>query len=414
VRQADSYATVNPTPPGGVQGAQNPGDTTRPRIVLAHDWLVGLRGGERVLHHIARVAARLGSVEAILTMFDDGAPLTDELDAIPRQVATLGRLPGALRMRRWLLPVYPAAVGQLSDRLALMHRMQRIDLVVSTSSAAIKGLRTPPGVPHVCYCHSPARYLWSQADQYGGRFQRLGLRAFGGALRSWDRATAGHVDAFLANSTHVARLIATAYGREAKVIHPPARTEFFTPGTEPRERHWLAVGAIEPYKRFDLAIEAARRSGVPLRIVGDGSVRAALERSAPAHVRFLGRVSDEQLRREMRTAAVLLFPQVEDFGITAVEAQACGLPVAARAEGGALDIVRDGQTGALCDGSPETLAEAANRAAACDPARCVANARRFSEASFEQAIQVEFEHHLKRPAAGPASQPHERPAEHRP
>lgn len=357
-----------------------------------------------MLHHIVRVAQCLGHAEAILTMFDDGGPLTPELDALPRQVSTLGTLPGSFKARRWMLPLYPAAVGQLTDRLLGMHQRRPIDLLVSTSSAAIKGLCPPAGVPHVCYCHSPARYLWSQADQYGP-LQRLGLRAFGKPLRAWDRSTAAHVTTFIANSTHVAYLIKSAYDRDAAVIHPPARTTFFTPGNEPRGDHWLAVGAIEPYKRFDTAIEAAKLAGAQLRIVGDGSVRAGLERSAPSNVTFLGRLSDEDLRHEMRTAAVLLFPQVEDFGITAVEAQACGLPVAARNEGGALDIVQDGTTGALCDGSPKALAEAANRAVGCDSKDCVANAERFGEDRFEAAIDAVLRAHLERPAPAPVRQP---------
>ncbi|MEQ9096635.1 MAG: glycosyltransferase [Phycisphaerales bacterium] len=366
---------------------------------------MGLRGGERVLHHIARVAGRLGHVEAILTMFDDGRPLTPELDALPRQVSTFGSLPGALAARRWMLPLYPSGVGQLTDRLAAMHRRRPIDLLVSTSSAAIKGLCPPPGVPHVCYCHSPARYLWSQADQYGGRLQRLGLRMFGGSLRAWDRSTADHVSTFIANSTHVAGLIERAYGRESTVIHPPARTDYFTPGEELRGEHWLSVGAIEPYKRFDTAIEAAKLAGAELRIVGDGSVRGELERSAPSNVSFMGRLSDEALRHEMRTAAVLLFPQVEDFGITAVEAQACGLPIAARGEGGALDIVQDGATGVLCDGSASAMAEAAKRASACGSRACVENAQRFSEDRFEAAIEAELIAHVDARAPRPAHPP---------
>lgn len=384
-----------------------------PRIVLAHDWLVGLRGGERVLHHVAEVAQRLGCVECILAMFDDAGPLTDRLDALPRQIAPIGRLPGALTLRRWMLPVYPAAVGQLSERLAHMHRLRPIDLIVSTSSASIKGLRPPPGVPHVCYCHSPARYLWSQGEQYSGRFQRLGLRVFGGALRSWDRATSAHVTAFIANSTHVARLIERAYDRSSTVIHPPVRTAFFTPGGEARQPHWLAVGAIEPYKRFDVAIEAAVLAGVPLRIIGDGSVRRSLQARAPSNVTFLGRVGDSRLRDEMRSASVLLFPQVEDFGITAVEGQACGLPVAGRRVGGARDIVRDGVTGAFFDGTPEGLADAAARAASCSEAACVENAQRFSEAVFEQQIEAVLRQHLPSRAAEPASQRRSGPAAHR-
>ncbi|GIW74800.1 MAG: glycosyl transferase [Phycisphaerales bacterium] len=356
---------------------------------------MGLRGGERVLDRIAVVAEELGRVQALLTMFDDRRPLTPALDDLPRIVSWLGRTPGSLALRRWLLPLYPAAVGQLSERLARLHHQQRIDLLISTSSAAIKGLRPPPGVAHLCYCHSPARYLWSQTDQYGQGLAGLGLRLAGPALRAWDRQTAAHVTTFLANSRHVAELIDQAFGRPARVVYPPVRTDWFTPDpATPRGEHWLAVGALEPYKRFDLAIEAARLARTPLRIVGDGSARRALQRIAPDHVRFLGRLGDEQLREQMRSASVLLFPQIEDFGITAAEAQACGLPVAARNKGGAAEIVLDGQTGALCDGSPAELAHAARRAQRCDPAGCVANAQRFAQDRFDRQIRGVILEHL--------------------
>ena len=363
---------------------------------------------------MAEVAGSLGSVEAILAMFDDRRPLTGTLDAIPRQVAPLGRLPGALSLRRWMLPLYPAAVGQLTERLAIMHRKRPIDLLISTSSAAIKGLRPPAGVPHVCYCHSPARYLWSQGNQYAGRLQRAGLHALGPMLRAWDRATADHVTTFVANSAHVATLIEHAYDRQSVVIHPPARTTFFTPGDEPRGSHWLAVGALEPYKRFDTAIEAARLAGTPLRIIGDGTMRASLERTATHGVTFLGRLSDDELRHEMRTAGVLLFPQVEDFGITAVEAQACGLPIAAKHQGGALDVVQDGITGAMCDGSPRALAQAAERASKCESSACVANAQRFSEHRFEAAIEAVLREHLAPRALEPAHPPRSSEGAHAP
>jgi len=354
-----------------------------------------------VLDRLAILAGRVGRVEMLLTMFDDGRPLTAAIDALPRRASWLSGLPGGGGLRRWLLPLYPTAVAQLGHALARLHRRRPIDLVVSSSSAAIKGLAAPPGVAHLCYCHSPARYLWDARSEYGdgsagGRLRAAGLALAGPALRAWDRATADRVDAFYANSAHVARRIEACYGRSAAVVHPPVRTGYFTPDPDRRRgTHWLVVGAIEPYKRTAAAMEAARLAGVELRVVGDGSQRRRLEAAAWPGVRFLGRLDDADLREQMRSAAVLLFPQVEDFGIVAAEAQACGLPVAATAAGGALDIVRDGVTGALCDGSPGALAAAADRATRCDPRACAANALRFTESAFDEAMAAAIDAALR-------------------
>lgn len=373
------------------------------RVVLAHDWLVGYRGGEAVLDAIARALGPRCRIVALLTMFDDGRPLTPAIDAIPKRTSFLNRLPGKDAMRRWLLPLYPRAVEGLSRTLAAIHAREPIDLLVSTSSAAIKGLKPPPGVLHVCYCHSPARYLWSQADEYAlgraGMLRSLGLKLFGSNLRAWDRATAAHVHRFIANSTHTARLIKSAYGRDADVLFPPVRTEYFTPppagGHVAPRRKWLFVGALEPYKRVDLAIAAARLANVDLTIIGDGSMRADVERaraeqsSSSSTIRYLGRVSDAELREAYRSHRVLLFPQVEDFGIVAAEAIACGLPVVARRAGGALDIVQDQHTGWFIDepATPAGIAEAADLASKIDrPDNFRASAERFTDRAFELGL----------------------------
>lgn len=387
---------TSPIPPTAAAGA------ARPRIALAHDWLVGYRGGEAVLDRIARLAAKIGETNNLYVMFDDGRPLSPAIDALAHQTPWIGRLPGASgKLRRWMLPLYPAAVASLSRALGREHRTRPINLVISTSSAAVKGLLPPlradgTPVPHLCYCHSPARYLWSQTEEYArgrhGWMRGAGLRMFGEALRRWDRATADerHVTRWLANSTHTATEIARCYGREAHVVFPPVRTEFFTPppaGSSPRrEPFWLLAGALEPYKRADLAIEAARLAGKRLVIAGTGSQEPRLRAARGDHVTFMGRVPDPELRRLYRTAELLIFPQVEDFGIVAVEAQACGLPVVARRAGGALDTVIDGVTGALFDEpTPEAIVEAAKRAPR-DPERCRQNAERFSEAAFDRAL----------------------------
>ena len=374
------------------------------RVALAHDWLVGLRGGEAVLEEIAAVVRSRHTLSCVYTMFSDGRPLAPHIDAAPRSVARLGRLPGAsTRLRRWLLPLYPFAVGELARRLAADHARQPIDVLFSTSSAAIKGLRPPPGVPHICYCHAPARYLWSQTDAYsrgsGGGARALGLNLFAPRLRGWDRRTAANVSTFLANSSHTARQIREFYGRDALVVHPPVRTDFFTPDAgEPRDGSWLYVGALEPYKRVDLAILAANGARHQLVVVGRGTQAESLRAIAGPTVRFLGHVSDDELRRLYRRAGVLLFPQTEDFGITAVEAQSCGTPVAAFRAGGALDSVVEGVTGAFFD-APEPGALAAAARSALDlphlGGAARANAERFSRGVFTEAIAAVLEKTLQ-------------------
>lgn len=369
----------------------------RPRIAVAHDWLCGLRGGERVLDRLCRLVRAEYQSAGLYALFDDRHPLTPDIDALRpgARVSPLNRLPGgAARWRRWLLPLYPMAVEALSRELARDHARDPIDLVISTSSAAIKGLRPPSGVPHLCYCHSPARYLWAQGGEYAraSAAHALGLGVMGGPLRAWDRATAQHVTRFIANSSHIAGEIRRVYGVDAQVVWPPVRTEYFTPDSRPREGFWLVAGALEPYKRVDVALGAARELGREVVVVGEGSMRPRLEREFGGSARFLGRVPDGALRDLFRAARCLVFPQVEDFGITAVEAMACGCPVLALGEGGAVDIVRDG--GAHFTGrSAREMAEAEARLPKGPEGEsvCRREAERFSEARFDREMRAQIE-----------------------
>lgn len=353
--------------------------------MLAHDWLVGLRGGELVLDRLAQ----LFGPTTIHTLVSDGRPLTEAIDACRVAASPLQRLPGASgRLRRWYFPLMPWAVERL--------RVEPCDLVISTSSAVMKSIQPPPGARHLCYCHSPARYVWGQTDDYRGgslgAVRAWGLRRMRRRFRAWDRRTAERVTRFVANSEHTAQRIASAYGREAAVVHPPVRTDLFTPDSgTPREDWLLVVSALEPYKRVDLAIEAARRGGWRLRIAGAGSQRSALDRVAPPGVELLGRVDDEALVGLYRRARALLYPQQEDFGITAIEAQATGCPVIALAAGGALDTVTE-QTGVLfLEQTADAIVDAVRRLdrSAIDPAACRANAERFGEDVFDRRMMEE-------------------------
>ncbi len=373
---------------------------TTPRVALAHDWLVGMRGGERVLD---RLAAVFGPTDLFLMVHDPSRRYTPALDACTIHTSSMQRWPGAAgRLRRWYLPLYPRAVESL-------HIEPRFDLLFSTSSAMIKAIRPPMRsdgsgrVPHLCYCHCPARYLWSLTQEYAsggltGRLRSAGLALFGNRLRRYDLNTCDRVDTFLANSTHTARAIESCYGRQATVVPPPVDTEFFTP--EPsiaRGEHYLVISALEPYKRVDLAIHAANVLKIPLRIGGDGSQLSFLRQLAGPTVTFLGPLENEQTRAEYRSARALLFPGIEDFGIVPVEAMACGCPVIAFNKGGAEDWMTTDVGLTFDHQSVAALSDAIRQfdSTAVSADACRRNAQRFDIATFDTAIQREVMHILQ-------------------
>lgn len=356
--------------------------TSRPDIVLVHDWLVTVRGAERVLD---RFAALYGPTD-LYTLVHNGTALTPAIDACELRLSRLQRFPGASgSLRRWYLPLLPRMIESLDIR--------RCDLVLSDSSSVAKSVKVPEGVPHLCYCHSPARYIWDQTDDYAngsmGLLRASGLRAIRRRFQAWDRRTAKRVDLFIANSHHIADRIRRCWNRDAKVIHPPVRTDYFVSAPESQREDWfLVVGALEPYKRTDIAIKAAVEGGHRLKVVGGGSQLESLRRESLPGVEFLGRVPDDHLRRLYQTARSLLFPQEEDFGIVAVEAQACGCPVIALERGGALEIITE-QTGLFIERqTPEAMSDAMNQANrwAIRDEDCRLNAERFSCEAFDIAI----------------------------
>jgi glycosyltransferase involved in cell wall biosynthesis len=344
--------------------------TTAPalRVALVHDWLTGMRGGEKVLEAIARSFPGA----PIFTLFHFPGAVGGALEERPIHTSFLQRAPGIRRYYRHYLPLFPAAVEDLD--------LTGFDLVISSSHCVAKGVVPPPGSHHICYCHTPMRYAWDQERAYFPRRRGLTARLRGLALtglRAWDVTASRRVDHFLANSRFVAERIRRYYGRPADVLHPPVAVDFFTPrgtGEDAKEgvgegtrEYVLVVCALAPYKRLDLAIGACRKAGVELRIVGTGPEEKALRqmaRDSGSPVRFLGRVSGEALRDLYRDALCLLQPGVEDFGIAPVEALACGTPVVATGRGGVLDIVEDGQHGHLVPEQPEKEDEAAVRSLA--------------------------------------------------
>jgi glycosyltransferase involved in cell wall biosynthesis len=350
---------------------------------LAHHWAVGMRGGEKVLEALGGMFPEA----PIYTLVAKPENLSESLRRHRFITSPLQRLPGGARHYKKLLPLFPWAIRRL--RVADGTRV-----VISSDASMIKGLTVPEGAVHICYCHSPPRYLWDMSDIY--LKNTAGLGAIGGAVfrsvipraRSFDRAAAGRVTHFIANSAFVQKRIRDFYGRDAEVIHPPVDVDAFDAGRA-RADFYLLVSELVPYKRVDLAVEAFRKTGRRLVVIGDGSEMAALRASAPANVEFLGRQPFPVLREHFETCRAFLYPQIEDFGITAVEAQAAGSPVIAYRAGGALETVIEGETGIFFgEQSAASLAEAvmACEGGTFDSGRCRANAERFRAASFRDNI----------------------------
>jgi glycosyltransferase involved in cell wall biosynthesis len=354
--------TPGPAPRVAGDGDAPPraGDLAGLPSALVHDWLTGQRGGENVLLEIARLLPRA----PIYTLFHFPGSVDAELERHPIRTSFLRRAPGLRRHYRWYLPLFPTAIESFE--------LPAVRLVVSTSHCVAKGIIPPPGSLHVCYCHTPMRYAWDQEHAYfprrTGPVARLRAATLS-RLRTWDVASAARVDRFVANSSFVAERIRRYYRREAVVVPPPVAVDFFAPGAGGSSApggYVLAVAALAPYKRLDLAIAACERAGVELRVVGGGPERDRLGSLAGARTRFLGRVPADELRALYRGARCLLQPGVEDFGIAAVEALACGTPVVALGEGGVRDIVVDGRHGLLVPRAPdadlvELLAEAIDK-----------------------------------------------------
>lgn len=316
------------------------------KVALVHDWLTGYRGGERVLLHLAE---RYPEAD-LYTLIHDRGSVPAPIEARRVETSPLDRLPGRTRHYRKLLPLFPWAIERFD--------LERYDLVISTSHAVAKSVRTPPDVAHLAYCFTPMRYVWDRIDTYLGHGLRRTLaRPLVRRLRDFDVRTSSEdrVTRFVAISTDVADRIQRHYGRTAQVVPPPTDLSWIDPAERTGGDFYLLVGGFVPYKREELAIEAFRRNGRPLVVAGDGPRRRALERNAPANVRFVGRVSDAELAALYRDCRALVYPQHEDFGLVAVEAQAAGRPVIGYGRGGLVDTVVPLARSAERDGGSEPV-----------------------------------------------------------
>ncbi len=377
------------------------------KVALVHDWLTGMRGGEKVLE----AALELFPEAELYTLIYRPEAVSELINSRRVHASWLNSLPGVGRYYRYLLPLMPWAIESFD--------LGDCDLVISFNHCAAKGVRlTPrPGRPaplHLCYCHTPMRYVYDQFDDYFVDGARSWLQAVAGLLRPflmrWDKKASRTVDAFAANSENVRARIRKAYGRDASVIYPTVGTDYFhrAPGPAPkrREPYYLIAGALVPYKRVALAVAACRKLDAPLKIVGVGTEEKSLRKlAAGARVEFLGWQSDESLRELYRGCEAFLFPADEDFGITAVEAMACGKPVIAYKKGGALETVVDGVTGVFFDAqTPQSMADAIRRAQAIgfDPAAIRAHALKFDDkhfkAQFARFVDAAWEAHAAKTA----------------
>lgn len=368
------------------------------RVALVHDYLTQHGGAERVL-------------EALHDLYPDAPVFTSIADfsALPpswrswdvRQ-SLLGHIPGVGSRHRILLPAYPALFRSFRRDLA------QFDLILADSSAWAHRAPAPPGAVLVCYCHSPARFLYRDPTYLGPAGLPAPVRAlsrpvFAGLRRS-DRRAAARVDRYVANSRAVAERIARAYGREAPVVYPPVDIERFAAATVPEPERWfLVVSRLVPHKRVDLAVDACTRAGLPLKVIGDGRSHASLKARAGPTIAFLGRLHDDEVARHVARSQALILPGQEDLGMTAVEAQAAGRPVVAYGRGGALETVVPGETGVLFQQpTAESLLEAliAVSRRPWDPTVLRTNAARFSSLRFAEEMRAQIDAALATRQAG--------------
>lgn len=348
-----------------------------PRVALVHYWLVAMRGGERVLERLLDMFPGAD----VFTHVYDPAKVSDKIRNARVRETFVGRLPGARKHYQKYLPLMPMALEELD--------LRGYDLVISSESGPAKGIITSPDALHVCYCHSPMRYLWDHYQDYkasAGGISRMMMPTMFHRLRQWDVSSASRVDGIMANSSFIARRIRKVWGREARVVHPPVAVDEFAPAGEVTGRY-LWVSQMTPYKRADIALEAFNRLGVPALMVGDGEMFRYVSTHAGPNVEVRRRLSFPELKQAYATCRALVFTPEEDFGIVPVEANASGRPVIAYGHGGVEDSIVDGRTGLFFgEQTADSLCEALQRfedwLPRFRPGDAVANAARFSPQAF--------------------------------
>ena len=367
------------------------------RVALVHDFLLDVRGAERVFLAMCDLWPEA----------DIFTPVYDEQGTEGRfahrnvHTSFLQKLRPSARTFRALLPLYPSAIESFD--------LSSYDLVVSSSSAWAHAVICDESTVHVSYCYNPFRYAWNDRDRTLAErrdpVSRALLRGVFRRWRQWDWIAAQRVDRYVAISRTTQNRIASYFGRDSHIVHPPVDTSRFAPG--PVGDHYLVLSELMPHKRIDIAVEAFNRLGLPLVVIGDGPDERRLRRLARPNIRFAGRVSDADVAQMLSSSRALVVTAIEEFGIAAVEAQAAGRPVLAMDAGGLLETVIEGETGHFWNGGPEALAEAVSEfdALAVDPRACVESAARFRLEAFRAALPREVAAAL---AAAPDEKRHER------
>ena len=366
------------------------------RVALSHDWLNGMRGGEKCLE----VLCELYPDSPIYTLFYERDKISETITKHPIRPSALQHFPNVFSSYRYYLPLYPQAIESF--------RPEDCDLLISTNHCVAKGLKRGKSVQHICYCFTPMRYAWGFFDEYFSKRNEISkwvIRQVIHRMRDWDLRSNDGVDHFIAISHHIRKRILQCYGREAEVIYPPVDTDFYTPDPGLKtDDFYLIVSALVPYKKIDLAIRVFNRLGRRLIIIGDGPERKSLEAQASKSIRFLGWQPNEVLRDHYRRTKALIFPGEEDFGIVPVEVQACGRFVIAYAAGGVLETVLDRKTGVFFGSPDETSLEKAVLAYESEhflPQHARDNALRFSRQRFKSEMHQSIQQFLS--SAGSAS-----------
>ncbi|MEM7545966.1 MAG: glycosyltransferase [Pseudomonadota bacterium] len=347
------------------------------KVAILHYWLVGMRGGEKVLEEISALYPDADIYTHVLNR----AKLSPGLAARDIRTTSIARLPAARRAYKAYFGLMPGALERLD--------MSGYDLIIASESGPAQGVIAPPGTRTLTYCHSPMRYIWDQRETYAAALPapaRPVFRHVAGRMRAADFAAAQRVDRIIANSSFIASRIRRYWGREAEVLCPPIDLDRFGATPDAPREGYLFVSELTGYKRADLVVEAFSGTNRQVTIIGDGPERARLERTAPPNVRFAGRLPDAELAAAYQAARALIFPAEEDFGLVPVEAMAAGTPVIAYGRGGVLDSVVPGLTGLFFDRqSPEAIRAALDRFEASETPfahACRARAAKFGRDQF--------------------------------
>jgi glycosyltransferase involved in cell wall biosynthesis len=355
------------------------------KVAIVHDWLIGMRGGEKVLESLLEIFPEAD----IFSLFVEPRHISEQIKSHNIFTSPLNKYAFIRKRHRHFLPLLPAAAESFP--------LKDYPLVISSSHCVAKGVIPGPDSLHICYIHSPMRYIWDQYESYFGRVRGVKksfIKRQVSKLRVWDVTSSARVDYFVANSNFVRQRVEKYYRREAAVIHPPVDTDFFQPVSNPRKDYFLTVSALVPYKNNHLLVEAFNRLREPLVVVGAGPEEKKLRKMAGPNITFRKNVTAQELRGLYQQAAAFVYTGVEDFGIAFVEAQACGIPVVALKKGGVLDIVEDGRTGILFEGEGIDAVVRAVKGLAdfrFEPSILRENSLKFSRERFKIKIQTFIE-----------------------